>query len=471
MEGTDRIGDSGALRAFLRQLVATDEVFVCETQLSPVHEAAAAIAEIDRTTGKVALLECIEGYSVPVVANIYGKRERLATLLGADDIASYCLSRMHRPIDIELEDSVPSQEVVYQGKSVDLCSIMPVLTHYEGDAGPYITVGMVIAKDLHRDALIMGVHRLQVKGTSKLGVLLASPPLSKCFEEAERAGIPLEIAVAIGVDPILLFASVLWAPEGLDKARLAGGLAGRPMKFGKGVTVNVPVPADAEFVIEGRIVPGTRESEGPFGEETGIYSRAMSPVVEVTAITSRRAPLYQALVPFTGEGRVLMSAAWEVAYWRKVREAFPSIRRVCVSPLDWTTVIVQVDKNGQQEAKRVIDFLFSLSPYIKSVIVVDEDVDPASPADVAWAVSTRCQPSEDVVIKSGLAGSAIDPSRKADGSTSKIGFDATVPRGCEERFKRIRFPEKAKGKARLTVGIPGCLFGYGGEERGSSEYV
>ncbi|MEW6663361.1 MAG: UbiD family decarboxylase [Bacillota bacterium] len=435
-------------RSFLAQLESSGEVFRHTGQVSTKYEAAAIIADIDHKTGKVTFLENLEGYKSPVAANIFGRRERIAKLFGTTEITDYCLEKVRNPIAVEFQRQGQCQENVYC-EELDIQSLLPVLTHYEGDSGPYLTVGMLIAKSPDGRNWSMGIHRLQVKGKNRLGVLLASPPISNFLKEAESKGLPLEVAIAIGVDPILLLSSVIWAPEGLNKAEVAGGLAGRPMIFTKGLTVDVPVPADAEFILEGRIIPGLREPEGPFGEETGVYAASLSPVIEITAITSRRSPIYQALVPFTSEGRMLLTVAFEIAYNKKVQEVFPLVKTLRVSPLDWTSLIVQLKREGQQQAKNIINYLFRESIYIKSVVVVDEDVNPADPADVMWALSTRCQPDEDVVIGDGFPGSPIDPSLKNDGTTSKIGYDATVPRGNEKAYRKVQFPKTVRNKLSL----------------------
>lgn len=427
----------GGLGDFIAKVEKSGEVLRLKNTVSPLYEAAAVLAETGARTGQVVVLENVEGHRVPVVGNVFGRVDRVARILGTENVTDFCLKSI-KPLDVEYEQTGPCQDKVFTD-DFNILDHLPVLTHFDDDAGPYITNGMLIAKRPGTDKWSMGIHRLQVKGGRRLGVLLASPPVCDFLKEAESSGLPLEIAIAVGVEPVLLLASVMWSPEGSNKAEFAGGIAGHPFIFTRGVSVDVPVPADAEFVLEGRIMPGVREPEGPFGEETGVYTPSLSPVIELSALTCRKKPVYQALVPFTGEGRTMLKLATEIALNKTIMALYPQVKALRVSSLDWTSVAVQVNETGRHTVREIIDYLFNVSMYIKSVVVVDEDVDPDNPEEVSWAVSTRCQPAQDVVIKSGLPGSPIDPSVLNDGTSSKIGYDATMPPGKEQDFKKVRF--------------------------------
>lgn len=435
------------LRQFVELINGYKELVAVGEKLSPVHEIPAALKEFDRYGGYAGLFENVIGFDVPVVGNLFSKRSRIEKLFNTDDIIKYCLESMKKPVSPVIRKEGESQERTCINE-IDVSRMIPALTHHEGDAGPYITSATVIAKDPLHGNYRMGIHRIQVKGKDKLGIFLASPPLSIYYENAKKMGKPLEVAIVIGPDPEVFFSSVVWAPQGYDKLALAGGLAQKPIELLKGLTIDLTVPASAEFVLEGHIVPDVLETEGPFGEESGVYHSTQNPIVKLTAITSKTKPMYQALMPFTNEGRTLMSVAWELSYYESAKKSFPNILSVRVYPFDWTAITVQMRKKTDQDPKMVIEYFFKTSPYIKTVVVVDDDIDPLDPQDITWAISSRCQPSVDVIIKDGFPASMIDPSRKDEHITSKIGIDATIPSstGNNDRYKKISIPSGILGK-------------------------
>jgi 2,5-furandicarboxylate decarboxylase 1 len=331
---------------------------------------------------------------------------------------------------------------------------MPVLTHQERDAGPYFTTGVVIAKDPETGIRGMGIHRIQVKGPRTLGILLNNPPVAAFLEKAEKRGDPLEIAIALGLDPVTFFSSIIWAPQGIDKFDIAGGLLERPVPLVRCESVDLEVPARAEFVLEGRVLPGRREPEGPLGESTGYYFTFNNPVIEVQAVTHRNDPVYHALMPFAGEEEVLINFSWQMENRLSFLEAIPGLKDISLKHLGLITV-AQVAKRQEGDGRRVIEALFDAGIPNKIVIAVDEDVNIADMGDVWWAMATRFQPARDVIIKEGLRGLRIDPSATeqaggASGSgrpevvSSKIGLDATKPLDQWKKFDRIGVPPKVR---------------------------
>ena len=332
---------------------------------------------------------------------------------------------------------------------------LPVLTHHEKDAGPYFTCSTVVAKDPETGIRGVGLHRIQVKGKDKLGIFLATPPLSNFLAKAEELGKPLEIAIVNGVDPVTFFSSVVWAPGGEDKFAIAGGLAGRPLQLIKCETVDLEVPANAEFVLEGQIAPGIREEEGPFGESTGYYLTYQNPVININAITRRKDPLYHALLPFSPEEGVLLDFSWEMDNLEATRKEFPCIRKVHMTELGMVAK-VQIQKDNEENGRQIIDYFFN-QPFVKLVIIVDEDVNIHNTNEVLWAVATRTKPLEDVVVKGDLPGLMIDPTTPGGEftpdslhmmvpKTSKLGIDATKPLDEKERFEKVDVPGDVRVK-------------------------
>ena len=450
------------LRTFLEYLKEQQDLVYVDVPLSPRYEIPAVLKQLDKMNGAAVLFSSVKGFDIPVVGNLLGHRRRLAAAMGVKEerLAETYRARRTRPIKAVMRRQAPCQEVVIK-KGVNIARTIPVLTHHAKDAGPYFTCALTTFKDPDTGMRGMGLHRIQVKDRDTIGIFLGTPPLSHMWERAEKKGQPLEFAIAVGLDPITFFASVVRAPEGEDKFEVAGGLAGRPIELVRCKTVDVDVPARAEFILEGYLIPGQRDAEGPFGESDLYYFTYQNPVGKIKAITHRRDPIYHALMPGASEGSVLSDLFFELDYLRNLQQAFPMVRRVALRTLGMVTV-VQVEKRADEDVPKLLDHLLKASPFVKVAIAVDGDVDIHDPVEVEWAVATRSQPSRDVLLRDGLPGMSLDPS--ASGGTydsalkgfvttsSKMAIDATKPvNDPEGRFEKIDVPPRAKALALRVV--------------------
>lgn len=443
------------LRAFIGRLEEEDQLVRIHERLSPKFEIAAMIKYFTQKQNLGFCFENVEGYSSPVVANLVGTRKRLATAFGVpeEDFPLTYRSRMERRIKPVLVSDAPVKQVRILD-NVDIIRTIPVLTHHARDAGPYFTSAITMARDPDTGFSGMGIHRIQVRDRKTVAIFLATPPLSHFLARSESKRGPLEIAIVIGIDPITFFASVGWAPSGTDKLEIAGGLRGRPVEVVKCSTVDVEVPAHAEFVLEGKIIPGERQPEGPFGESTGYYFSNRSPVAKITAITHRTGAIYQALVPFSGEDEVLLNVGWEMNHLPDLQTVYPFVKMVRFTNT-LLVATVQIRKTSDGDARKIIEELWS-NPFIKIVIVLDTDIDIYDAEEVNWAIATRAQPARDVLIREGMPGLSIDPSAGKQvvtgefsilaNETSKIGIDATKPMGDLERYERTDVPDAIKKK-------------------------
>jgi len=443
------------LREFIDVLEEKGELLRVKEELGPRFEIAAFLRILlERGNNRVAFFERVKGYRFPVIGNVLGTKRRLAYAFGVkeDEVGCVYLERRERPVEPELVTDGPVKEVKIT-QDVDILGEVPVLTHHERDAGPYFTCCTVVAKDPDTGMRGMGIHRIQVKGKDRVGIFLATPPLSRFLARAEELDKPLEIAIVNGVDPLTFFASVIWAPVGVDKFAIAGGLAGKPIQLVKCESVDLEVPAWAEFVLEGYLIPGERETEGPFGESTGYYLAYKNPVGIIRAITRRREPIYHALLPFSPEEEVLLDFSWEMDNLMAIRGEFPFVRKVHLTEMGMV-VIVQIEKGDEEDGRRLIEHFFR-QPFVKVVIVVDEDVNIYHLDEVFWAVATRTKPLEDVVVKGDLPGLMIDPTILGGEfspdylytmipKTSKIGIDATKPLKERERFEKVDVPKDVR---------------------------
>ncbi|MDJ0391181.1 UbiD family decarboxylase [Roseomonas sp. E05] len=336
----------------------------------------------------------------------------------------------------------PAQQVVHTS-GIDLQALLPIPTHNEHDSGAYITAGLLIARNPRTGVQNVSIHRLQVSGPDRLGVLLLPRHAMAYLQMAEEAEADLEVAIAIGVDPLTLLASQAIAPLDQDELEIAGALHGAPLPVVRCRSNRVRVPAEAEIVIEGRVLREAREPEGPFGEFPQYYGeRAPRHVIQVEAVTHRRNPLFHTIVGGGLEHLLLGGIPREATLLSHLQRSFPHVRDVHLSKggVCRYHLHVQLDKRSEGEAKNVILGAFGGHYDIKQVVVVDTDVDIHDPREVEWAIATRFQADRDLVVIREAQGSKLDPSTR-DGLGAKMGLDATVPLDAPPmRFTRIAVP-------------------------------
>ena len=286
----------------------------------------------------------------------------------------------------------------------------------------------------------MGLYRHELKGKNRLGV--SSQQLARQLAKAEAEGKGLPVAIALGVDPALIIAATWKAPYGVDEITIAGGLRGAPVELVKAETSDLEIPATAEIVIEGVLLPNIREMEGPFGEYPGYYNPAiLKPVIEVTAITHRRNPIY--LAGLTGmpttDNHILKQVALEALYMWELKQKFPGVRAIHLPAAGAQALlaVVAMRPTSKFEARNVISYLLGNRPGVKCVITVDDDINIRDIEKVIWAVMTRSQPAEDVIVLTNLIEIALDPSGPRgmiegsgpDVNASGLGIDGTRPYG------------------------------------------
>jgi UbiD family decarboxylase len=332
------------------------------------------------------------------------------------------------------------------GPALDLATL-PIPRYFPGDAGRYLTAGMLVARDPDTGVETEGYHRFQVKRRDRMGVSLHSR--RRMFEyqrRAEAKGKALPCAVVLGLHPLVSMGSLAYPPADVGKFEVVGGLLGEPLQVAPCATIDLHVPASAEIVIEGEILPGLREPEGPFGEFTGYMSRRSTEHVFVAkAIAMRERPWFQSI----GSGRAgdhitTLGLIREAEIANALARVIPNVRGVHV-PLSGTssfTAYVSIAQSRPGEAKHVIPIVLGVDHYVKLVIVVDDDIDVFDESDVLWAVATRMQADRDLVVISGSLGAMLDPSADDRGVTAKLGIDATRPFGQSFAQKLVMSSEK-----------------------------
>jgi 2,5-furandicarboxylate decarboxylase 1 len=441
-----------SLREWLDHLAARDRLVVLEPGIGLRFELAAIAKRLDGV--RATLFPRPGGHSIPVVSGLVSDRAWVADAMGVEtgEVLACFRDAALQPIPWRETASAPVHEVVH--RDVDLARQLPLPTHNEHDGGPYVTAGLMITRNPRTGAQNVSIHRCQLHGPNRLGVLLLPRHAHMFFEMAEQVGRPLEAAIVIGVDPLTLLASQAIAPVDVDELEIAGALHRRPLSVVKCLTSDLRVPADAEVVIEGRLLPGVRELEGPFGEFPQYYGeRGERHVMEVDAIAHRKDAIFHTIVGGGLEHLLLGAIPREATLLAHLQRSFPNVRDVHLSRGGACRyhLYVQIRKRQEGEAKNIMLGAFAGHYDVKHVIVVDEDVDIHDAAAVEWAVATRFQADRDLVVVSESQGSKLDPSTR-EGVGAKMGLDATKPLSADEMtFKRIRVPGEEKVDAAALV--------------------
>lgn len=439
------------LKDFISRLDRAGDLLRIKRRFSTRHEIAAILESVDKSSGKAVLFERVQSHRTPVVGNLLSRRRRVALALGVgeDSVVKEYSRRLKRRIRPRVVSHGPAFDSIVRGK-VDILKEIPVLIHREKDAGPYFSSAVTMAKDPETGVTGMGIYRIQVRGPGTISLNFQNPPLTDFVRKAEAMGRGLEIAVVVGMDPLTFLGSVSPVPPGVDRFESAGGLRGKAVELRRCETVDVLVPADAEFVLEGRIKPGVRVHEGPFGESWGTYQVGRNPVARITAIARRKTPIYHALMPFSGEEPTLLGIITEATLLESLRAEHRGIISIVCDPFNRSNLIVCMRKTDDGEPRKVLEHVLTHAPIVKTAVAVDEDIDPNDPYAVGFAISTRFQPARGTLVLDDCRSTSLDPSadsRDAGRVTSKLGIDATRPLSTPKRkFEMVRVPGKAKGK-------------------------
>jgi UbiD family decarboxylase len=425
------------------------EVVRVRERVALEHDVMAVVLEYERRRRHpILLFENVAGSDIPIVCNAVASRRALAFALGVAEggLAAEYARRLKDPIKPVIRADAPFRRRVLRGSELDL-GRLPIPTYFPGDAGRYLTAGLLVARDPDTGVETEGYHRFQLKGPDRLGVSLHSR--RRMFEyqrRAEARGQPLPCAIALGVHPLVSMGSLSYPPAEIGKFEMVGALFGEPLEVAPCTAIDLHVPAAAEIVVEGEILPGVREPEGPFGEFTGYFSRRSTEHVFVArALAMRERPWFQSI----GSGRAgdhitTLGLIREAEIMNALARAIPNVTAVHV-PLSGTssfTAYVALKQNRPGEAKHVIPIVLGVDHYLKLVVVVDDDIDVFDESDVLWAVATRAQADRDLVVISGSLGALLDPSADERGVTAKLGIDATRPFGEPFAEKLVMPPEK-----------------------------
>ena len=430
------------LRDYLRFLSETGRLDVID-EPCPL-ESLGERMRCQEARGKSIWFRSIEGYpDASMVNNLFADRSFLAALLSCSarelpDVFSRRTADRIPPVLVD-RSAAPVQTHVYTGDAVNILGF-PFIRHAPKDGGRFISAGMVIAKDPETGIRNCSINRMQLKGPDRTGLRMSPrQDLEAYYKHAAERGQRLEVAVAVGNHPADLLAAACGPARDVDELELAGGLRGEPVELVRCLTVDLEVPARAELVIEGYLVPGEVEPEGPFGDFMEYYVPVMdNPVLHITAITTRDNPVLQSIHAGSRDDVTLLAAPREASIYTMLKSMNIDVRGISLQLCNnYLTGAVSIRKQLEDEPRNAMLGAFAVFKFLKNFVVVDHDVNVDDPKEILWAVSTRLRAERGLLVLPNTVGFGRD---NYGIHTAKLGIDATAPLDHWDEFERTGHP-------------------------------
>jgi 2,5-furandicarboxylate decarboxylase 1 len=431
------------LRSYLQNLTNSGEMLTIDAPVSRIYEMAGILKKLEP---RQVMFENVKGSPYRVMGNLLSSKAAFASYfsLKVKDIIPSLTRAIECRSPCPVVTIAPCQEVTIEHPDLD---DLPILRHCALDGGNYISAGVFIAHH-PKFGQNLDFHRAMQFSKTEMAIrVVRGRHFARYLEELGS----LDVAVCIGVPPHVLVAAATSVEIGINEFEIANALSAlylnEPLNLVHAKTVDLFVPAEAEFVLEGTVYTDQRHSEGPFVDLTETYDIVRNePVFVVKTITHRKDAIWHALLPGALEHKLLMGMPREPTIFKKVNEVVKCLD-VNVNPggCSWLHTIVQIDKQAEDDGKKAIQAAFAGHRSCKHVFVVDKDIDIYNPLEVEWALATRFQGEADMVIKPKEPGSSLDPSSERSGSgahlTTKLGFDLTKPLTTHGKdFEKALYP-------------------------------
>ncbi len=424
-----------SLRTYLSQLETRGELLRIKAPVSTTYEIAGLLKQLQP---RPVLFEQVQDSPFRVAGNLFCSKASFAATLGipVEQIIPRLVQAIEAPRPCPTARQAACQQVVVEQPDLEA---LPILHHCQGDGGRYISSGVVIAHHPQHGQNV-DFHRCMQLSPTEMAMRVVKGRHFDTFLNELGA---VDVAVCIGCPPSVLAAAATSVALGVNELEIANAL--QPLEVVKACTVDVEVPAEAEFVLEGTVYGDRRHAEGPFVDLTETYDVVrQEPVFVVKAITHRQDAIWQALLPGALEHKLLMGMPREPTIFKQVNQVVKCLD-VNVNPggCSWLHAIVQIDKQAEQDGKKAIQAAFAGHRSCKHVFVVDKDINIYDPLEVEWAMATRFQGDVDLVVREKEPGSSLDPSAEpGTHRTTKLGFDLTRPLETHGKaFEKAHFPE------------------------------
>jgi 2,5-furandicarboxylate decarboxylase 1 len=431
--------DSKALRDFLEQLHQTRSITNVERELSTDSQIASVLFTFqDRSFLFSKIKEC----GIRLAGNLYPTQSRMKEALGiseSESLAGVVSKSIENPLSGKGHVSGFDKSRWKHNTDADMTKL-PILKHYEKDAGNYITAGIVAAKFPGTDFENLSFHRMLVLSKNKLAARIVPRHLDQIAKDMGGRKVP--ISIVIGPPPAVFLAASLQTSYGLSEYRIANSLMNGKLDLNGSELTDISVPVDSEIVLEGYLDYREMTKEGPFVDLTGTYDGVREqPVIIVERMHYNSDSVYQAVLAASMEHALFMGLPQELKIRNALSKSIPKVCGVNLTPASsgYFHCVVSIEKSNDGDGKTAILNCFAASHPLKLVIVVDGDVDPFDLAEVEWALTTRFQSDRGIVQVQGARGSSLDPSSGKTGVTSKLGIDATLPiKEDKTKFEKAR---------------------------------
>jgi UbiD family decarboxylase len=424
-----------SLRDYLKKLDESGHLLHVTAPISKIYEIAGVLK---RAEPDPVLFEKVKESNFRVVGNLFGSKASFANYFGIpiSEIIPSLTEAINHHSPCQIVTEAPCQEVIQSEPDLDL---LPILRHCDQDGGNYISSGVVIARHPVYGQNV-DFHRCMQFSKTELAVRVVRSRHFDAFLQDQKK---IDVAICIGNSPNVLAAAATSIQIGVDELEIANAL--EPLQVVKARTVDLYIPAETEFVLEGTVYLDKKHAEGPFVDLSETYDVIrQEPVLEIKAITHRKDAIWQALLPGALEHKLLMGMPREPTIFKKVNEVVKCLD-VNVDPggASWLHAIVQIDKQNEDDGRKAILAAFAGHRSCKHIFVVDKDIDIYNPQEVEWAMATRFQADRDLIILDKEQGSSLDPSSEASTYlTTKVGFDLTKPLvTAGKSFDKAPFPD------------------------------
>lgn len=431
-------------RELVRYMEEQGRLLHVKKTVDPDFELTAASIELHRKFSKASLFEKVKGSDIPSSSHLLADRNVVAKCLNMEpeNMAYQWSERESRKSHYNVVENGPVHEVV--DMEPDLYKL-PLTLHSEGDAGRYVTGGVVIARHPVTGRQNASYNRCQLADKNKLRVRMMPPQhLGLCYQAAEELGQPLQVAIVIGAPPNLMFSAASKIPFERDELEFAGALSGEPLDVVKCITNDVLVPANAEIVLEGRVLPHVREIEGPFGEFTDTVVPANhNHVFILDAITRRKDAICHDIYPGSEEDLNLLSLPIEAEIFNHIRKYARAEDIIDIQARPFVFgAFIKLRKQNDNQARNIVVSALMAYAWTQFVVVVDDDVDINDPNDVFWAIQTRCCPDKSIYHIPRIGSYTRED--VVNENIGKLGIDATVPMDRRDVYKRRTNPYYGK---------------------------
>ena len=401
-------------------------------ELSSEYEVSRVLRDYPKDT---VIIKNVKGFDMPVISGICNTREKIAKSINCEvsEITEKIIEASDNPIKVDKFTDFSE----YDSLEIDLDKI-PILTHYKRDGGKYITAGVVFARDPITGIQNASIHRMMVLDNKRLVIRIVPRNLYTYFQNAQKEKKDLDIAIAIGIDPAILLASTTSIPIDYNEMDVANAFKDGELTLIKCGDLEVP---QADIILEGKISVTETVREGPFVDLTDTYDIIRDqPVINLEKMHIKKDnPCYHAIIPAGFEHKLLQGLPQEPRIFKSVKNAVPTVENVVLTEggCCWLHAAVSINKQTEGDGKNAIMAALSAHPSLKHCVVVDTDVNVFDAEDVEYAIATRVKGDRDIMIVPNVRGSSLDPVAESDGTTTKIGVDATKSLKTIEKFERV----------------------------------